>query len=485
MRLMARTATRLPGRARLPRPARHRARRRAEGRLDLKRGGDHSAGQPGPLPRARQRRDDLADARPDRGRRERRRPRARADADALREAFDVITRLRFEHHAQLIAAGQPADNLIDPDELAPIARTELREALQTVRRAQKQRSAACARCPAVAPSATFAARNCARARHWSALATRSTLSRMCGIAGLYTQVRRRCARSSASTWRAMLEQLSDRGPDSAGVAFYRDPAPPASSQALAASPRRRARLGGAAATSWRGRSATPPSPRCAPPTRVFVVGADAEAVAGAGWREHHPELTLMSAGQTIEIYKEAGPPERLRRALRARRDRRQPRARATRGWRPRAASPPSTRTRSRPASTCAWSTTARSRTTTACAATLRARGDPLPDRQRHRGRGRLSDLAAARGRDARAGARGLPGRTSTASTPSPSAPPTASPCCATRSPASRRCMAETDDWVAMASEYRAIAVLPGAEDATHVGARAGRGLQLGHRAGAR
>ena len=27
-------------------------------------------------------------------------------------------------------------------------------------------------------------------------------------------------------------------------------------------------------------------------------------------------------------------------------------------------------------------------------------------------------------------------------------------------------LAETDDWVAMASEYRAIAVLPGAEDAT-------------------
>jgi glutamate synthase domain-containing protein 1 len=26
-------------------------------------------------------------------------------------------------------------------------------------------------------------------------------------------------------------------------------------------------------------------------------------------------------------------------------------------------------------------------------------------------------------------------------------------------------MAETDDWVAMASEYRAIAVLPGAEEA--------------------
>ncbi len=57
---------------------------------------------------------------------------------ALREAFEVITRLRFEHHAELIAAGTPADNLIDPGALAPIARTELREALLTVRKAQKR-----------------------------------------------------------------------------------------------------------------------------------------------------------------------------------------------------------------------------------------------------------------------------------------------------------------------------------------------------------
>ena len=34
-------------------------------------------------------------------------------------------------------------------------------------------------------------------------------------------------------------------------------------------------------------------------------------------------------------------------------------------------------------------------------------------------------------------------------------------------------IAETDDWVAMASEYRAIAVLPGAADAADLGARAG------------
>jgi CBS domain-containing protein len=61
-----------------------------------------------------------------------------ADAGALREAFEVITSIRFEHHAQLIAEGRPADNMIDPGALAPIARSDLREALQAVKRAQKR-----------------------------------------------------------------------------------------------------------------------------------------------------------------------------------------------------------------------------------------------------------------------------------------------------------------------------------------------------------
>lgn len=62
----------------------------------------------------------------------------RGIADGLSEAFTVIAGLRFEHHASLIAAGAAADNLIDPDELRPIARTDLRVALSEVRRAQKQ-----------------------------------------------------------------------------------------------------------------------------------------------------------------------------------------------------------------------------------------------------------------------------------------------------------------------------------------------------------
>ena len=50
----------------------------------------------------------------------------------------MISRVRFEHHAALIAADQPADNLIDPGALPPIAAVDLREALQTVKRAQRR-----------------------------------------------------------------------------------------------------------------------------------------------------------------------------------------------------------------------------------------------------------------------------------------------------------------------------------------------------------
>jgi CBS domain-containing protein len=61
----------------------------------------------------------------------------RGVADGLREAFEVICRLRFEHHAALIADGQAPNNLVDPGALPPISRADLREALHVVRDAQK------------------------------------------------------------------------------------------------------------------------------------------------------------------------------------------------------------------------------------------------------------------------------------------------------------------------------------------------------------
>jgi glutamate synthase domain-containing protein 1 len=104
----------------------------------------------------------------------------------------------------------------------------------------------------------------------------------------------------------MLEQLSFRGPDSAGVAFYRDPAPFGSSKVVLFSDD--------PAHDWERLrkelvaefgDASPPGIRSSHAT--FVIDADASDA--QSWLEQrHPELRLMSAGRTIEIYKEAGPP---------------------------------------------------------------------------------------------------------------------------------------------------------------------------------
>jgi glutamate synthase domain-containing protein 1 len=101
----------------------------------------------------------------------------------------------------------------------------------------------------------------------------------------------------------MLEQLSDRGPDSAGVAFYRDPAPPGWCKVSLHSP--------SPTPEWENLTAelqvefgdaSPPQVRAT--HAVFTVSAEAED-AESWLLENHPELTLMSAGRSIEIYKEA------------------------------------------------------------------------------------------------------------------------------------------------------------------------------------
>jgi amidophosphoribosyltransferase len=58
---------------------------------------------------------------------------------------------------------------------------------------------------------------------------------MCGIAGLFSKSLD-VSESLGSHLGDMLLQLSDRGPDSAGVAVYRDPAPAGSSKVSLFSP---------------------------------------------------------------------------------------------------------------------------------------------------------------------------------------------------------------------------------------------------------
>jgi methylamine---glutamate N-methyltransferase subunit A len=131
---------------------------------------------------------------------------------------------------------------------------------------------------------------------------------MCGIAGLYTKsatLREHLGSHLAD----MLEQLSDRGPDSAGVAFYRDPAPEGWCKVSLHSP--------SAAPDWAELTVElgdefgeVSAPRVRATHAVFEIAAEADD-AQAWLLERHPELTLMSAGRSIEIYKEAGLPGRF------------------------------------------------------------------------------------------------------------------------------------------------------------------------------
>ena len=62
-------------------------------------------------------------------------------ATGLREAFAIVSRIRTAHHAAQVEAGVAIDNLVDPGDLAPLARNELREAFRVVAHAQKRLSA--------------------------------------------------------------------------------------------------------------------------------------------------------------------------------------------------------------------------------------------------------------------------------------------------------------------------------------------------------
>lgn len=131
---------------------------------------------------------------------------------------------------------------------------------------------------------------------------------MCGIVGIYGKSPELGERLGAHLGR-MLAQLSDRGPDSAGVAIYRDPVAGGGCKLSLHAPE-----GGA---DWDRVAAALDAPlgvvRRHEPTShhcVLVVEADAEE-ASARVAADHPSLQVMSAGRSIEIYKEATRAEAL------------------------------------------------------------------------------------------------------------------------------------------------------------------------------
>ena len=127
---------------------------------------------------------------------------------------------------------------------------------------------------------------------------------MCGIAGLFSKSVD-VSESLGSHLGDMLLQLSDRGPDSAGVAFYRDPAPTGSSKVSLFSPDPEQDWGAVRDALDDAFGAGEADPRAS--HAVIVVETDA-AEAQAWLHERYPELRVMSAGQAIEIFKEMGSP---------------------------------------------------------------------------------------------------------------------------------------------------------------------------------
>jgi glutamate synthase domain-containing protein 1 len=119
---------------------------------------------------------------------------------------------------------------------------------------------------------------------------------MCGIVGLFCKSPELEPRLGEYL-SAMLVQMNDRGPDSAGVAVYRDPAPEGWSKLTLYSADEDFDWGslGADVVELRARHA------------VVLMEGDADE-AEALVRVSHPELRVMSAGRVIEIYKEVGLP---------------------------------------------------------------------------------------------------------------------------------------------------------------------------------
>jgi methylamine---glutamate N-methyltransferase subunit A len=128
---------------------------------------------------------------------------------------------------------------------------------------------------------------------------------MCGIAGLFSKSSD-VEENLGAHLSAMLGQLADRGPDSAGVAFYRDPAPVGSCKVSLFSPDEDYpwhELHTELSESF----GEVRDPEIRATHALFVVGDDGEQL--QRWLPAlHPELRVMSVGERIEIYKEAGDP---------------------------------------------------------------------------------------------------------------------------------------------------------------------------------
>jgi len=135
---------------------------------------------------------------------------------------------------------------------------------------------------------------------------------MCGIVGIYLK-NESLNPELGGFLAAMLVEMSDRGPDSAGIALYRDPVPESSCKLT---------LHASGSYDWGGLR-TAMAAHLKADVKLDILASHAVVIASADvahvqdWLgKEHPELRIMSAGSAIEIYKEKGLPREFVRQFR-------------------------------------------------------------------------------------------------------------------------------------------------------------------------
>ncbi len=129
---------------------------------------------------------------------------------------------------------------------------------------------------------------------------------MCGIVGLFAK-NSEVEANLGALLAPMLFEMSDRGPDSAGVAFYREP--------VAAGHTKLTLQHDDPDFDWNAlrkgiKEAFGASKGIERRANHAVIVAHSEATPVEAWiEERYPDVKIMSAGEAIEIYKEVGRPE--------------------------------------------------------------------------------------------------------------------------------------------------------------------------------
>lgn len=130
---------------------------------------------------------------------------------------------------------------------------------------------------------------------------------MCGIVGLFAKTAA-VEKQLGAHLSAMLIEMTDRGPDSAGVAVYRAPSKKGEAKLVLQHPDEDFDWKGLVAGAKKACGAASHEQRA----NHAVIKVTAEFEAFKTWlAENHPDVGIVSAGDTIEIFKETGLPETL------------------------------------------------------------------------------------------------------------------------------------------------------------------------------